>query len=123
MASAAPRLYVALYTDEDIDGELAAQICANGFDAIATAEAQNLGLADEAQLEFAISRGRAILTHNAKDFALLFDEYWQKGRDHFGIVVSEQLPLGELLRRVLMMLDQIDAEQMKNSYHNLGEFK
>jgi len=51
------------------------------------------------------------------------NEYWRAGEEHYGLIVSQQLPLGELLRRVLKMLDTVDAEQMKNSYRDLGEFK
>ncbi|MBI4671664.1 MAG: DUF5615 family PIN-like protein [Chloroflexi bacterium] len=123
MASNAPCLYIALYTDEDIDGELAAQIRANGYDAISTPEVNNLTLSDEMQVAFATSQQRAILTHNAKDFEPLFREYLRIKKEHYGIIISDQIEIGELLRRVLNMLDRVDAEQMKNTFHHLGEFK
>ncbi len=123
MATNPPRLYIALYTDEDIDGELAAQIRANGYDAISTPEVDNLTLSDEKQVDFATSQQRAILTHNAKDFEPLFRKYARIKKEHYGIVISDQIEIGELLRRVLNMLDRVDAEQMKNTFHHLGEFK
>lgn len=123
MATHPPRLYIALYTDEDIDGELAAQIRARGYDAISTPEVDNMTLSDEMQVDFATSQERAILTHNAKDFEPLFRDFLQRGKDHYGIVISDQIEIGELLRRVLNMLDRVDAEQMRNAFHHLGEFK
>ena len=123
MASGPPRLYVTLYTDADVHGKLAEQIRARGFDAISADEAGNKRLDDLEQLEYAASKERALFTHNARDFEPLTKEYWNAGKDHFGIVVSRKLPIGELLRRILKMLDTLDADQMKNSYRDLGEFK
>lgn len=123
MATDPPRLYIALYTDEDIDGKLAAQIRANGYDAISTLEMGNLTLSDEQQVDYATGQGRAILTHNTKDFEPLAREYLRRDKFHYGIIVSDQIYFGELLRRVLNMLDRVDADGMKNTFHYLGEFK
>ncbi len=109
--------------DADVHGRLAEQLRANGVDVLSAGEAGNLDLDDREQLEFAVSQRRAILTHNARHFEPLVREYWNTGKVHYGVVVSEQLPVGELLRRVLRMLDQVDAEQMKNAYRNLSDFK
>lgn len=123
MASNAPRLYVTLYTDEDVYGQVAGQIRARGYDALSTFEANNQGLGDAEQLEFAISQGRTILTHNTADFESLHQQYIKNNNEHFGIVVSPQSGIGEIVRKVLRMLDQVDAEEMKNTFHHLGEFK
>ena len=123
MAISEPRLYIALYTDADVDGRLAKQIRAQGGDAISAYEVGNGALGDAEQLEFAVSQERAILTHNAKNFEPLIEKYWNEGKDHYGIVVSEQLAVGELLHRVLRLLDSVTADEMKNNFHNLGEFK
>jgi hypothetical protein len=123
VATVEPRLYIALYTDADVHGKLAGQIRARGFDAVSADEVGNKGLDDLAQLEYAVTQRRVLLTHNARDFEPLAKEYWNTGKDHFGIVVSQKLPIGELLRRVLKMLNTVDADEMKNSYRDLGEFK
>ena len=73
-------------------------------------------------LVYAAGQGRAILTYNSKDFEPLYQEWWWTGHDHFGIIVSEQLPVGELLHRVLRLLNSITADEMKNNYKNLAEF-
>lgn len=123
MASTPARLYIAVYTDEDVYGEVAAQIRANGYDALSVFEAHTMGLDDDEQLEFAISQGRAVLTHNMGDFERLHEKYQSERREHFGIIVAPQWEIGVIVRRVLNMLNRVDAEQIKNQYHHLGEFK
>lgn len=123
MAANSPSLYIALYTDADVYGELASQLRAREFDAISTMEAGNTELSDPAQLEYAVSQKRAIVTFNIQDFEPLHREYLRDEKSHYGIIVCNQIELGELLRRLLKLLNQIDADQMKNTYHHLGEFK
>ena len=104
-------------------GELARQIRAHGFDAISAYETNMLGISDEGQLQFATSQGRAILTHNSRDYEPLHKQFLRDGKIHYGIVVFPQWNIGKISRRILRMLDQVDADQMKNTYHHLGEFK
>jgi hypothetical protein len=118
----AARLFIGLYTDADVDQELARQLRRRGFDAMSAREVNNYLLTDNEQLEFAITQRRAILSHNTADWAPLYDEYWNAGKAHYGIVVSEQLPLRALLRRVLKLLDTVTADEMINNIKNLGEF-
>lgn len=120
---AATRLFIDLYLDADVDKKLAAAIRREGFDAVSARELPNEKFSDVAQLEFAIIQRRAILTHNAQHFALLYDEYWHKKRTHYGIIVSEQLPFGVMFKRILALLDSITADEMMNSYRDLGQFK
>jgi len=122
MANQGARLFVALYTDADIHGGLAAQVRRRGFDAISAYEAGTGSLDDPDQLQYATSQRRAILTCNAKDFAPLVDEWYQTGRDHYSVIVSEQIPIGEMLRRVLRLLDTVSADEMNNAFYNLAEF-
>jgi len=63
-----------------------------------------------------------LYTHNSKDFAPLFDQYWWEGLEHPGVIVSEQLPVGELLRRAARLLNTITADELSNSYRDLAEF-
>jgi len=41
------------------------------------------------------------MTFNVKDYVLLHNEYVQLEKEHWGIIVSKQLPIGEILRRIL----------------------
>lgn len=118
----AEQLFVALYIDADVTPKLARLLRERKFDAVSAHEVGNAESEDSEQLAYAASQGRVILTYNAKDYAPLLDEYWWAGREHHGIIVSEQLPIGELLRRVLRFLNTVTVDEMRNNYKNLGEF-
>lgn len=122
MAYPIEQLFIALYTDADVHGKLAAQIRAHGFDAVSTYEAGQAMLDDWEQLDYATSQQRTILTCNARHFAPLYQQWWQAQRKHYGIIVSQQVPVGEMLRRVLCMLNQLSAGDLENGYRNLAEF-
>lgn len=98
------------------------QLRRRGFDAVSAYETGNAQLDDADQLEYAAGQRRAILTCNIKDFEPLFEAWWLAGRNHSGIIVSEQLPVGEMLRRLLRFLNQVSANEMENRYRDLGEF-
>lgn len=68
----------------------------------------------------------AILTYNIQDFIKLAQTWHASGRKHAGIIVSEQFSqrsFGELLRRVLRLLDSITAEEIHNRVVYLQQFK
>ena len=123
MAIHPARLFIAIYLDADIDVKLAGAIRDEGFDAISAREIGNDFLLDADQLEFAVREQRMVLTHNFGDFADLHGKYLDEGKMHYGIVVAEQISIGVLLRRCLNMLDKLSADEMVNTFHNLGEFK
>ncbi len=57
-------VFAALYTDEDMSALVATLLRSCGLDATTVPEQATLGKIDREQLEFAISLGRCILTHN-----------------------------------------------------------
>ena len=122
MADEPERLYVALYTDANVHGKLAALVRQRGYDVVSAFEAGNADLDDPAQLRYAARHRRAILTCNAKDFGPLMREWWEAGSEHWGIIISEQVPLPDMLHRVLRLLDAVSADEMRNSFRNLGEY-
>ncbi len=79
-------------------------------------------LSDQEQFDYAVSEKRAILTFNVKHFTPLFEEYWNTGKEHYGVIVSDQIAFGELLRRTLKLLNTVTADEMKNNIKYLGEF-
>jgi predicted nuclease of predicted toxin-antitoxin system len=113
---------VSVYLDADVDPELARQARQRGFDVISAYEVGNGRLLDEDQLAYAAEHDRVIFTHNARDFAPLFDEWWETNHPHAGILVSQQLPVGVLVRRLLRMLNTVTADNVTNTYRNLAEF-
>ena len=65
------RLFIELYLDEDVSALVADLIRARGFVALTTPEAGQIGVSDAAQLEYAVSQRKALLTHNRADFEAL----------------------------------------------------
>jgi len=94
-----------------------------GFDARHVAELKRSGLSDAEQLAFAAKQRRAFLTHNIRDFVLLDREYRAKGQTHYGILVCDQVPFRELLRRTLRCLDRTSETNIRNRVVWLQDFK
>ncbi len=118
------RLYVALYADADVNGNVVDQLKARGYDAVHAAELKHDEWEDdELHLIFAAEQNRALLTHNIRHFKPLYDKWWQAGRKHSGIIVAPQWEAGLLLRRLLKLLDAVTADEMINNYKHLGEFE
>jgi len=54
------------------------------------------------------------LSFNVKDYVLLHNKYVRQGKEHWGIMVSKQLSIGETTRRVLTALRGNSRDAMKN---------
>jgi hypothetical protein len=102
-----------LVLDEDVHVPLAAVLRKRGHDAIHALEANRLGLSDESQLNFAAGENRCLITFNAGAFVRLHNRWIEAGREHSGIIVSKQLPVGETLRRLLALLQKETGDSMK----------
>jgi hypothetical protein len=81
------------------------------------------GRSDAEQLEYATAERRAILTHNIRDFVILDRDWRSKGRPHYGIIASDQIPFRELLRRTLRCLSRLDGEAIADRFVWLHDFK
>lgn len=114
---------IALYLDEDVHPTLAVILRERGFDVLTASEAGMLEKSDPEQLELAARQGRAILTHNIRDYVQLARQYAEQNRAHAGIIVSDQLPLRELLRRTLKLLAALSAEEMANRFEWLSNYR
>jgi hypothetical protein len=126
MSQHAPRFLIALYTDEDVTTDLAPALRWRGYTAQSTVETDNTARSDEGQLTYTTEQGMAILTYNAQDFIPLARAWYATGREHAGIILSEQFSqrqFGELLRRVLRLLDSLSADEMYNRIVFLQQFK
>jgi hypothetical protein len=118
-------LFIRLYLDEHVWRKLAVELRERGFDAVNVAEVGREGFSDEEQWRFAAAEGRALLTFD-KDggqFVDLVADWFYAGQQHYGLIISAQLPRGELLRRVLNLLNSVTAEDMANSVRFLEEFR
>lgn len=104
---------VRLFLDEDVHTALAVALRKRGHDAVHTLEEKRLGLSDESQLKFAADAGRCLLTFNVGDFVRLHNRWIEEGREHAGVIVSKQLPVGEALRRLLNSIQKETAESIR----------
>ena len=102
------------YLDEHIHLTMASLLHARGIDCITTRDAGNLGFSDEAQLAFATSQGRAILTFNHKDFLQLARQWHETGRSHAGIILSKELAIPDLIRRLHRFITQYATMDLTN---------
>lgn len=119
-------LFVALYTDEDVTADLVLALRRRGYRAQSTLEASNTGISDEAQLAYATEQGMTMLTYNTQHFIPLARSWYLAGREHAGIIVSEQFSqqqFGELLHRVLRLLNSLTADEIYNRVVFLQQFK
>jgi uncharacterized protein with PIN domain len=108
-------LFVRLYLDEDVSVFVAQLLRPHGFDVLTTRDAYNLGYTDTAQLSFAASTHRAILTHNRCDYELLHEAALREPRSHSGILIANRRASDfELARRIMLVLDTFTADELTN---------
>ena len=88
---------------------------------LSTNEAGNPQASDREQLDFAVARGRALVTFNVADFAREARDYANEDRD-YRIIVSDQLEVGELVRRLTRVLGRYSASDMVNRFVWLQPF-
>lgn len=119
MSAKSPKLHL----NENLSPRLASELRKYGFDVVATQETDLLSAADDVQLTHAVSEQRAILTFNIGDFAVLHEQYMAEGKEHWGIILSNREPIGELLRRILRLLNTTSSDELKNQVRWLSEFK
>jgi len=105
---------ITLLLDEDVRPLLAEILRQRGCDAVHVLEVSRGGKSDPEQLAYAVSQGRVMLTHNIRDYLLLDRKYQTQRKEHHGVIVSDQVPLRELLRRTLRCLNQRTAEETRN---------
>ncbi|HZS09319.1 MAG TPA: DUF5615 family PIN-like protein [Blastocatellia bacterium] len=108
------KLFIELYLDEDVSVLVADLLRARGFSATTTRDADQLHRDDEEQLAYAVSQERAFLTHNRADFEALALKYFEAGLIHYGIIIAVRHPPQELVRRLLLILNHVTADEMQN---------
>lgn len=117
--SKAPKLLL----DEQIWVYLAKLLRDQGFDVYHVTEMGLEQTPDPMILEKAVENHQAVVTFNIKDFVPLSVEHFEDGKEHYGIVLSDQISQGELQKRVTNLLNSITAEDLKNTVRYLQEFK
>ncbi len=112
---------IRLFLDEDVWPGLAVALRERGFDVVHAYEVERGGMSDVNQLAYAAEGGRAILTHNVKDFMPLAIEYFFDERSHAGIILALQLEKGELVRRTLTLLGSLSTEEIADTVRHLAD--
>jgi hypothetical protein len=116
-------LFIRLYLDEDVHRRVAAALRLRQFDVVSAHEVGRWGLSDEEQLTLAAAEGRALFTFNPPDYLRFHQDWLQLGKEHFGIIVSDQVPIGETVRRILNLLNRVTADEIRNQIYWLQSFK
>jgi predicted nuclease of predicted toxin-antitoxin system len=114
---------ISLYLDEDVRVLLAEVLRDRGYKAVHVLETERTGKSDEYQLDYAVEHRMSVLTHNIRDFKILSEKYGVLGKRHSGIIVSEQIPFKELLKRTLKFLSLESKESIKNRLIWLRDYK
>lgn len=112
-----------MFLDEDVRILLAQVLRRRDYDVLHAVEAGRQGEGDRAQLEFATAKGRILLTRNIRDFLLLDRAFREEKMAHSGILLSDQLPFRELLRRTLNFLSRVEGREVGNRVIWLHTFR
>lgn len=116
--------HIRLYLDEDAQRtSLVRALRARQIDVLTANEAGKIGISDAEQLAFAASQDRTVFSFNRGDFARLHGEYLRNEQDHSGIIVSDQIEISGIIRRLLRLLDGFDAVAMKNWLEYLSNWR
>ena len=112
-----------LYCDENAQARiLLTQLRSVAVDWLLSNEAGTSGLTGEQQLAFAADAGRAIRTHDERDFQRLHGAWSRLGRDHAGIVIvtDPHTPPSVVFAKVMRLQAERTTEDMRNAILFLG---
>ena len=107
-------LFIRLYIDEDVHENIAPALRRRGYYVVNVREVNRRGLSDAEQLTYAVAEGRTLFSFNAADYMALHLEYLAQGREHAGIVISKHIPISETVHRLLILLDQVSTDAIRN---------
>ena len=110
-------LSIRCYLDQHVPDLFAYDLRKYGYDVVIAREVGNERATDEAHLLWASEHNRVILTSDFDDFPVLAERFYLNGRNHAGIILMEQpqfISYGELLRRLLKLMDTLTADEMIN---------
>jgi hypothetical protein len=115
---------IKLYLDEDtISRALIKALRARNVDLLSAYEADLISIPDHEHLEYATSLNRAVFTFNTRDYAKLHQQWISENRHHAGIIVSDQIYIGQIIRRLLRLMDARTAVDLRDSLEFLGNWR
>jgi hypothetical protein len=113
---------IRFFTDEDVYGAIAVQHRAAGFDPVSTPAVDRLGALDAAQLAWAAQAERVFVTFNIAHFAQLHYQWMATSRQHTGVIVPRQRPIGDVIRRLLHLARTLAAEGLHDRLEYLSHW-
>lgn len=112
---------VRLYLDKDVmSRDLVNALRSRAVDLITAKEAGLIHIPDSQHLEYATAQGRTLVSYNTRDYARLHAEYHASDRHHAGIIVSDQVQTGVLVKRLLKLLNMCTAADMPDRLEYLS---
>ena len=115
---------VKLYLDEDtINRALIKALRSRNVEILSAQEADRMQSSDEEHLDYATSLNRTVFKFNTRDFAKLHAAYLAAGRHHAGIIVSDQVQIGVIVRRLLKLLNARSAAEMQDHLEYLSNWR
>jgi len=106
---------IALYTDENVDQRIIHGLRRRAVDVLTAQDASMRGtLPDVRHLEFALARGRVLLTSDT-DLLAIADQWGAEGRFHRGVIFYHQrwTSIGQVVREVHSMAHGLEAASME----------
>jgi hypothetical protein len=114
---------ISLYLDEHIQLGLGEALRARGVDILTTREAGKIGVDDIDQLVFATENNRSLLSYDKRHFAKIHYDWMVFKKSHAGIILSDQLTVGVVLRRLMKLYFSLTSDEMENRIEYLGAWR
>lgn len=108
-------MQVKLYFDENVPEAIAVAVRLRGYDVTTVRDVERKAASDLDQLRYAALQQRVLFTFNVADFVKLHDEFTTAGRQHSGILLSKQLPVGTVIKRLLKLLSRLHPAEIENN--------
>jgi hypothetical protein len=115
---------IRLYFDEDaMRASIVRALRARQIDVTTAFEVGLIGHSDEENLIYATAHTRVLFSFNRGDFDELHKIYLATDRHHAGIIVSNQLETGVIVRRLLKLLNARSTEAMQDWLEFLSNWR
>ncbi len=115
---------IRLYFDEDaMRTSLLHALNARQIDVVSALDSKMVACPDAEHLAYATRQQRVLFTFNRGDFARLHQSYLANGQHHSGIIVSDQLETGVILRRLLKLLNVRSSAEMQDRLEFLSNWR
>ncbi|MBW8049790.1 MAG: hypothetical protein FVQ77_05520 [Cytophagales bacterium] len=101
---------ITFYTNEGVNIAISDGLKRRGVNVFSARDANNLGLSDDEQLDYAKKNNLVIVTHDV-DFLTMATKYKHKGIIY---VHQQKYSIGDLIRKLELLYDIIDQKEMEN---------